>query len=172
MICCSILLLALNLTVKDLDTLMQWAHTWEMEFNYQKCEFLRVTSKQYSVIHNYHMDSIPIRQVSHTKYLGVTIANNLSWNKHIQTITNKARQFNNFLYRNLRQCPSHTKCSCYKIMVHPIIEYVGSVWDPHTLSNINKLESIQRRAARVCYNDFLRFLSVTDMLSSLNLPLL
>ena len=55
---------------EDLDTLVQWAHTWEMEFNYQKCEFLRVPNKQYPVIYNYHMDSIPIRQVSHTKYLG------------------------------------------------------------------------------------------------------
>jgi len=115
------------------------------------------------------MDSIPIRHISHTKYLGVTIASNLSWNKYIQ---NKPRQVNNFLYHNLHQCPSHTKCSCYKIMVHPIIEYAGSVWDPHTFSNINKLESIQRRAARVSCNDFLWFSSVMDMLSSLNLPLL
>jgi len=57
-------------------------------------------------------------------------------------------------------------------MVYPIIEYAASVWDPYTLSNINKLESIQRRAVRFCYNDFSRFSSVTDMLSSLNLPLL
>ena len=57
-----------------------------------------------------------------------------------------------------------------KIMVHPIIKYAASDWDPRTsLSNINKLESIQRRAARVCYNDFL---SVNDILSFLNLPLL
>jgi len=140
-----------------------------MEFNYQKCEFIRITNKQNPVI---YMDSIPIRQVTHTKYLGVTITSNLLWNKHIRTITNKVRQVNNFLYHNLRQCPSHIKCSCYKIMVRPIIEYVASVWDPYTLSNINKLESIQRRAERFCYNDFSRFSSVTDMLSSLNLPLL
>jgi len=37
---------------ENLDTLVQWAHTWEMEFNYQKCEFLRVTNKQYPVIYN------------------------------------------------------------------------------------------------------------------------
>jgi len=57
-------------------------------------------------------------------------------------------------------------------MVRPIIECAASVWDPNTLPNINKLKSIQRRAAKVCCNDFLRFSSVTDILSLLNLPLL
>ena len=54
-------------------------------------------------------------------------------------------------------------------MVHLIIEYAASVWDPHTLAIINNLEYIQRTMDRFCYNDFS---SVTDMLSSLNLPLL
>jgi len=52
---------------------------------------------------------------------------------------------------HISQLPTpYQMCSCYRIMVRPIIEYAASVWDPHTLSNINKLEAIQRRAARVC----------------------
>ena len=35
-------------------------------------------------------------------------------------------------------------------MVRPILEYASSVWDPHTTANIQKLESVQRRAARFC----------------------
>ena len=93
-----------------------------------------------------------------------------SLNEHIQRITHKAKQVNNFLYRNLRECPTHIKSGCYKIMVRPVIEYAASVWDPYTLSNINKLETIQRTAARFCFNNFSRFSSVTNMLTSLNLP--
>ena len=37
---------------------------------------------------------------------------------------------------------------------------------------MNKLESIQRTAARFCFNDFSSYPSVTDMLHSLDLPLL
>ena len=59
---------------------------------------------------------------------------------------------------------------CYKSMVRPIIEYASSVWDPHTTVNIRRLESVQRRAARFCLNDFSRYTSVTSMLSTLNLP--
>ena len=49
------------------------------------------------------------------------------------------------------------------MMVRPIVEYASSVWAPHTHTNINQLESIQRRsrAARFCYNNFSRFSSAT-----------
>ena len=34
------------------------------------------------------------------------------------------------------------------------MEYSSSVWEPYTKNLINKLESVQRRAARFCPNDF------------------
>ena len=57
-------------------------------------------------------------------------------------------------------------------MVHPILEYVSTVWDPHTSVNINRLEAVQRSAARMCFKDFSRFSSVTTMLTDLELPTL
>ena len=55
-------------------------------------------------------------------------------------------------------------------MIRPILEYASSVWDPYTTANIQKLESVQRRAARFCLNDHSRYSSVINMLLSLNLP--
>ena len=81
---------------EDLEALVQWAHVWQMDFNFQKCELLRITNKKNPLVFNYCIASKPIRQVSHTKCLGVTIANDLSWNKHVPKVTNKARQANNF----------------------------------------------------------------------------
>ena len=92
-------------------------------------------------------------------------------NDHILHITHKAAQINGFLYRNLiSQCPPHIKSTCYKSMVHPILEYAPSVWDPHTNINIQALESVQRRAARFCLGDHSRYSSVTSMLLLLGLP--
>ena len=62
--------------------------------------------------------------------------------------------------------------NCYKSMVRPIVEYASSVWDPHTTININKIEAIQKRAARFCLNDFSRHSSVSNMLTTLDLPTL
>ena len=91
MLDCSIRLLLLpNLSVADchalqenLDALAQWARIWQMEFNPSKCEFLRITNKKNPIVFNYRIEAAPIVQVSHTKYLGVTISNNLSWNVHV-----------------------------------------------------------------------------------------
>jgi len=157
---------------RDLDLLDHWSRIWMMSFNPQKCEFIRVTNKRNPILHNYYIKNSLIKEVSSATYLGVTIDSKLTWNAHIQKITNKANQTNSFLRRNLRHCPSYVKCNCYKSMVRPIVEYASSIWDPHTAININKIEAIQKRAARFCYNDFSSQSSVSNMLHRLDLPTL
>ena len=44
------------------------------------------------------------------------------------------------------------------------MEYATFVWSPHTLQNINKLEAIQRRAARFVMSNYDRHSSVSEML--------
>ena len=55
-------------------------------------------------------------------------------------------------------------------LVRPHIEYASSVWDPHLKDLTNKLEMIQRRAARFVNNDYRRTSSVTAMLKDLDWP--
>ena len=57
-------------------------------------------------------------------------------------------------------------------MVTSIMEYLSTVWDPHRSININRLKSVQRHAARMCFRNYSRYSSVTSMLSELNLPTL
>ena len=40
------------------------------------------------------------------------------------------------------------KEAAYKGMVRPVLEYVSSVWDPHTLQLQDELEKVQNRVAR------------------------
>ena len=74
--------------------------------------------------------------------------------KSYQT-SSKANRTLGFVMRNLHQCPQDIKVSAYKTLVRPLVEYSSSVWELHYTKNlINKLESVQRRAA--C-----RFVSMT-----------
>jgi len=59
--------------------------------------------------------------------------------------------------------------NCYNTMVCPIVEYASTIWAPHTLSNTNHLESIQRRAVRFCYNDFVTMIYILCMVTYLYL---
>jgi hypothetical protein len=38
--------------------------------------------------------------------------------------------------------------SAYQTLVRPLVEYASTVWNPYTKTEINKIEAVQRRAAR------------------------
>ena len=45
-------------------------------------------------------------------------------------------------------CPQYVKEAAYKGLVRPVLEYVSSVWDPHTKGIQEELKKVQNRAAR------------------------
>ncbi len=52
-------------------------------------------------------------------------------------------------------------------MVRPKLEYCASVWDPNHQEHKNRLEAVQRRAARFVFKDSSRKSSVSSMISKL-----
>ena len=75
-----------------------------------------------------------------------------------------------FLKRNLKTSNTNIKSQAYISLVRPKLEYACSVCDP-TLRN-NKIEMVQRRAARYVCNRYHNTSSVTDMLQTLTWPTL
>ena len=67
-----------------------------------------------------------------SKYLVITIQNNLKWDKHIKTITAKANQSLEFIKRNLKVHSPAIKEHAFKALVRPKLEYCNTIWDPHT----------------------------------------
>ena len=65
---------------EDLAELSQWAQHWLMHFNLSKCEHLTVTNIHSPSSLDYFPNNCPISKASFSKYLGVTITSNLSWN--------------------------------------------------------------------------------------------
>ena len=94
----------------------------------------------------------------------------MKWNAHIDKAVSKASSMIGFLRRNLGNAPEKVKIQAYKSLVRPHVEYCSSVWDPHTKRYIQKVETVQRRAARFITNDYGRESSVTNMLTNLELP--
>jgi hypothetical protein len=54
----------------------------------------------------------------------------------------------------LRRNPSiRIKEQAYFTLARPLVEYASTVWDPYTQTDINKVEAVQRRAARCVANN-------------------
>ena len=139
-----------------------------MEFHPQKCQLIRITNKKKQHQYNYTIHGHQLEQVESAKYLGVNIHQHLSWNTHIDSITKKGNNTVGFLQRNLHHLPQEVRKQCYETLVRPSLEYASSVWDPHTQRNINKLEAVQRRAARFVCQDYRQRSSVSNMITNLN----
>ena len=57
-----------------------------------------------------------------------------------------------FLNRAMRKCPRQLKEKAYKTTVRPKLEYCATIWDPHQQKYVNKVEMVQKRAARFVKN--------------------
>ena len=156
----------------DLDTLVQWERDWQLSFNPSKCHIMRLSHARSPKQYNYKLGEANLSEVTGHPYLGVHISNNLTWNAHVNQIVSKANRTLGFITRNLHPCPRHVKESAYKTLVRPLLEYSSAAWDPHTQMLINKIEGVQRRAARFVCNDFgsRREGCVTGMLNQLQWP--
>ena len=108
---------------QDLDSLQVWEKEWQMEFNTDKYEVTRITTKENLIIYPYQIHQTTLRSTDQAKYLGVTITPDLSWKCHIDSVTKKANSTMAFLRRNIRSSPPDAEAKAYKTYVRPIFEY-------------------------------------------------
>ena len=95
-----------------------------------------------------------------------------SFTAHIANIVSSACQKLGFLRRNLKRCPRDVKALAYYALVRSRLEYCCAIWDPHQVGDINRLEGVQRNAARFVCNEYRRgpVISVTALLQQLQWP--
>ena len=139
----------------ELLALARWEKEWLMSFNTSKCSLIRITPKSRKAKEtNYttHGQTLTVEESS--KYLGVTLTNDLSWNKHVENVAAKGNRTLGFINRKLRECTKPVKATSYTTITRPVLEYASTVWDPTTQSSIQTLEEIQKRAAWFVMDDY------------------
>ena len=135
-----------------------------MRFNAAKCNIMRVSRTRDPILFNYSLTGQILEELMDAKYLGVTLNNDLEWSKHIATMTNKANSKLSFLCRNLKGCPEKLRQTTYFSSIRSFMEYGATVWDPYQKYNSDKVERVQRQAARFVKSRYSRYSSVSDVL--------
>ena len=116
---------------------------------------------------SYRLKGTVLAEEATSKYLGVDLQNNLSWNQHANRVTKRANSMLGFLHRNLRKASEETKAQAYMSMVRSNIDYCSTVWNPHQRDQKYQVEMVQRRTARFVTGRYRNTSSVTDMLDYL-----
>ena len=87
-----------------------------------KCVVIHVTKSRTPVPNQYLLHGQALESVAGSKYLGIEISNNLSFNNHIQNITTSASQSLGFLKRNIWSQNPALRDMAYKTLVRPLVD--------------------------------------------------
>ena len=107
-----------------------------------------------------------LQEVDHAKSLGLDISRDLCCNNHIQNVTVEANRTLGVIRRNIHTKRKGIRETASNTLVRPS-RVCLPVWSPYIQANINKVEKVQRRAARWVSNDYSSYRSVTQMLNTL-----
>ena len=153
---------------EDLSTLYQWSSDWQMLFNADKCHCLHIGSK--NPHYDYFLGEERIETSTQEKDLGVIIHQSLSNSVHVANAVKKANQALAMINKTVINKDKFTMTKLYKTLVRPHLEYCVQAWRPHLQGDINKIESVQRRATRMVKG--LNKVEYTERLKRLNLTTL
>ena len=155
----------------DIVRLVDWAALWQLRFNPEKCETMRITHSRDRSVPSYIMGS-RITPVKYTKDVGILISSDLSWSAQIHAVVLKANRSLGVVYRTLGPSNVEAFSTLYKTLVRPILEYAVPVRCPYLVKDILALEKVQRRASRLALGQRRGDMEYEDRLKILNWPTL
>ena len=91
-----------------------------------------------------------IEQVTYTKFLGVTIDENLTWREHITMVETKVSKSIAVLYKTMQVLDCQALHILYQSLVEPHMSYCCEIWGSTYQSRLKKLFLLQK--IRIIYN--------------------
>jgi hypothetical protein len=138
-----------------------------------KCAVLKIKKKKVRDESELLIEDHPVEEKTSIKDLGVIIASDLKWTKHIDYISHNARFKSYQILKSINTNIIWTAINLFTTYIRPQLEYNSQVWSPYLIEDINKIEDIQRnytkRAFARCnlpiqdYNGRLRMLNMLSL---------
>ena len=131
---------------ESVNNISDWSGMWQLPINYRKCLSIHLGPNNNDFA--YDIDGNTLSKVSHVRDLGIIFQSNFKIDLHISHIAQTA----NFVIRNIRLCfrnfDPRFYCFLYITYVRPLLESSSSVFSPHLLKDISKIERVQRNFTR------------------------
>ena len=135
--------------INSLEQVQRWATSWFVKFNPTKSESLTITRKRQPQILDVMLNNTTVTNVESHKHLGLTLQKDGKWTEHIREITSRASRRVDILRGYMYKLDRGSLERLYLTYIRPILEYADIVWDNCSGTESDKLEDIQRAAARV-----------------------
>ena len=145
---------------EDLNCLNDWLQGNKLSLNVLKTHAMVVGSRpklkrisdEVSEQPSFFINGSQIETVERTKYLGVQLDCHLVWDEHIKCVRTKVSRALGFLKYAKKFLPQDTLSKMYRGIVEPHFRYCCSVWGCCGKTQIDILQRLQNRAARIVMN--------------------
>ena len=116
---------------KELQAIYEWLCVNKLSLNIPKTKFMMFHHRQRVIDHlvpSLKINNHEIERVRHFNFLGITIDEHMSWNMHIQKISNKISRNLGCLNRLKRFLPLATLKLLYNSLILPHLQYGTLSW--------------------------------------------
>ena len=152
----------------DINNVAEWFQCNRLSVNVNKSYTMSVSTR--SANNNIlYMNNEVINNVSDTKYLGVTICSDLSWEKHISATCSKIGYGINILCRLRHKVNQAELLSVYNTIIQPYIDYCLPIWGYAPSSLLCKIQRLQNRIVRIITHNYDFNISPSVLLSQLRI---
>ena len=134
-----------NLLQNSLDALSKWSSDWQLNISTKKCSILNIHQKTTAQPRSYSLAACVVPVCDSVKDLGIIVDCNLKFSVHICSIVARAHSRSCLIHKCFVSKDIHSLLRAYITFVRPLLEYASQAWSPHLLSDIRKLEAVQRR---------------------------
>ena len=132
---------------------------------FDKCNILHIGQQQNRQNYFFGNTVIPISRS--VRDLGVIVSDDLKFHEHINNIVKKASLTANMIHRSFLNKSKQFLARTFVVFVRPKLEYASQIWNPVYVSDIKRLEQVQRRFTKRIPG--LRYKSYQERLQILNL---
>ena len=140
---------------RELKIIAEWFQSIRLSLNVTKTSYLIFSNKRDIQLNLMISNSLLTKQHD-TKFLGVYISSNLSWNKHIDLVVNKISKNVGIIAKVRHILPVSNTRTLYLTLVEPYLSYCNIIWahDSNTV-RLDKIFKIQKRYVRMMtFSDF------------------
>ena len=118
--------------------------------DYMVCNKLHINlEKSCYMTYNIHINNNELKKVTHTKFLGVIIDENLTWEQNIKALNKKLASCTGSLNRIIQFLPKNMYKELYYRLFESYLAYGVTVWGKASKSKLRLLFKAQKKAIRV-----------------------
>ena len=135
-----------------LQNFSDWFSCNHLALNVNKTNYMVFSGKRSTLIPGIALNGTDLKQVTQCLFLGIIIDQKLSWKAHIQATCRKLAKSIGVLYKVSKMFSQNLMMQLYNSFILPYIQYGITLWGASSVSSLNPIFVLQKKALKIAQN--------------------